>query len=738
VDDAVVLLKQRGRGEVRTEEREKKKTIKTTAEESPAHRQIRDNNDNIHTHTHSQARITMDDLIAVRVKDGIFAGNRGAAGDRTFLIMNKITHVINCAGAEVGDFFAGEPEFRYLSFPWKDAAGSVCTTILFDAADDNVTRAVAFIDEALAAGECVLVHSVYGKSRSPALIIAYLIMKYGWKLESALAYMNMAHPDAEIKPHFQRQLRQFAKRHDADRDIFAQDVDDSHFGLDNDQWMLRNTLLNGLLYDSQVANPLYKQCTEKVDVGVPVNPKTAAARPRITFVDTKKGTDTESTVSCPVVNFTTPFHADPTITDPSSFIGHRGTASLRMPRRSTSILSRSTSPCERHLESDPRSCPKGKQTLVVVHSGVTETTTSTAASSSAASAGKVERPPTLRTNAAPASRTHSSSSHLSDRDRGRVREMEADSFLAQPRQSSLESTRSIDYSRLAPPSQVRSPFATLASSHKYRIGSPLPMSKEKKPALGGASSTKGSRTKIASSGATSSPSPIAPPATVAAARVAAAAAVSLTSNNSSSGTAGSTTTTSGGVSAAAGRPSSSSTTRTGSPHGSSAGAREVVVGRPTTAAAAYRGIAPSRSAVNPRGVDAGAVAAPPSSSSRTGSRTTSPLKKKNGVSGDGGSRDGSVPRTGSRRRTLSPAQSPSRQTAPNGRRRGSGDDKKPARTRSPKTHKTRETASTRSLNDSFSSHESSSNVSNHGAGAASKNPATVRRQLPPAITSRRK
>jgi hypothetical protein len=53
VDDAVVLLKQRGRGEVRTEEREKKKTIKTTAEESPAHRQIRDNNDNIHTHTQS-------------------------------------------------------------------------------------------------------------------------------------------------------------------------------------------------------------------------------------------------------------------------------------------------------------------------------------------------------------------------------------------------------------------------------------------------------------------------------------------------------------------------------------------------------------------------------------------------------------------------------------------------------------------------------------------------------------
>lgn len=698
----------------------------------------------------------MDELIAVRVKDGIFAGNRGAAADKTFLIMNKITHVINCAGAEVGDFFLGEPGFSYLSFPWKDAAGSVCTTILFDAADENITRAVNFIDEALAAGECVLVHSVYGKSRSPALITAYLIMKYGWKLESALTYMNMAHPDADIKPHFQRQLRQFAKRHDADRDVFAQDVDDSHFGLDNDQWMLRNTLLNGLLYDSQITNPLYKQCTEKVDVGVPVNPKAAAARPRITFVDTKKGTDVESKLSCPVVNSTTPFHADPATTDAGAFIGQRGASSLRSPRRSTSILSRSTSPCERRLESDPRSCPKGKQNLAVVHSGPTETGTSPAAS------GKVERPPTLRSNA-PASRTHSSSSHLSERERPRTRETDTDSFLAQPRQSSLESTRSIDYSRLAPPTQVRSPFATLASSHKYRIGSPLPMPKEKKSSTGNSSTgaaaaasnttptpIKGSRTKIASSSAASksaaastataatgsnnngassgatSPSPVPPPAT-------AAAAVRVVTPPPPA--------RSEGVPSA--MRSSAGAARTGSPHRSNTtgATREVVMGRPTTAAA-YRGIAPSRSAVNPRtaAAEASTPAAGALTNSRTGSRTTSPSKQKAAIvstnSVDGG--NGSVPRTGSRRRTLSPAQSPSRQTAPNGKRRGhGGEEKKTVRTRSPKTHKSRDAASTRSLNDSFSSHETGSNASNPG-GAASKNTATVRRQLPPAIASRRK
>ncbi|KPA78198.1 putative dual specificity protein phosphatase [Leptomonas pyrrhocoris] len=664
----------------------------------------------------------MDELIAVRVKDGIFAGNRGAAADKTFLIMNKITHVINCAGAEVGDFFSGEPGFSYLSFPWKDAAGSVCTTILFDAADGNITRAVNFIDEALAVGECVLVHSVYGKSRSPALIAAYLIIKYGWKLESALAYINMAHPDAEIKPHFQRQLRQFAKRHAADRDIFALDVDDSHFGLDNDQWMLRNTLLNGLLYDSQMSNPLYKQCTEKVDVGAPVNTKTTTARPRITFVDTKKNTDVESKVTCPVVNPTTPFHADPASTDPSSFIGLRGTSSLRTPRRSPSILSRSTSPCERRLESDPRSCPKGRQTLVVVHSGTMETATSS-------TTGKLERPPALHSNA-PASRSHSSSSHLNERERPKAREVETDAFLSQPRQSSQESTRSIDYSRLAPPSQVRSPFATLASSHKYRIGSPLPMPKEKSATT----TAKGSRMKVSSSPSArppvnTGPSPVAPPATSAAVRLAAQHSASTnnsyTTNNATTSTTATTSTSSPTASRAAAQ-------RTGSPHASNTPSREVVMGRPVTAA--YRGIAPSRSAVNPRALDPNAVVF--SANPRTSSRTSSPSQMMKNA--EGGSVNGFESRSGSRRRMLSPVQSPSSRNDPNGRRRGHREERRPVRTRSPKTHKNRDTASTaRSLNESFSSQDNNSNLNNHG-GAASKNPATVQRQLPPAIASGRK
>ncbi|CAJ1008320.1 putative Dual specificity phosphatase, catalytic domain containing protein [Leishmania naiffi] len=619
----------------------------------------------------------MDDLVAVRIKDGIFAGNAGAAADKTLLIMNKITHIINCAGAEVADFFLGDPGFSYLSFPWKDAAGSVCTTILFDAADDNIHRTIEFIDVALAAGECVLVHSVYGNSRSPALIAAYMIMKYGWKLESALLFLKMAHPDSDIKPHFQRQLRQFAKRHSVDHDIFAQNVDDSHFGLDNDQWMLRNTLLNGLLYRDQMLNGLYRQCADKVDVGNPVNGKTTKAR--ITFVDTKKGTDADSQTTCPVVNRAGSFPADPFSAQPGSFLGLRGHTILRTGRRLPSILSRTTSPCSHRLESDPCTCPKGRQALSIVNSGTTETST-------LASTKAVERAPALRV-AVPGSSTHSSLSHLEDKST-KGRDGDGSSAPPQAQQSSVESVRSIDYARLAPPTQLRSPFATLGSSHKYRNGSPLPLGKDKK------ATTKEGHTRIQSS-------PFSRPVNT----------ISVSSISIP-------------ISAWAGNSfglnsplSVRSTPRTNSPLGRNKPGRDVV-SRPS--AANYRKIAPYRSTAVPR--------SPTEPSYRVSwSASQSPLRQS--VERATGSR------SGSRRRAMSPVHMTAKGSPRGGRSQSGTEDKPRSRTRSPKVQRYQD-PSTGTLNTTFLSYESNG-MGGEANGTGLKNTATVRRQPPSVITSRR-
>lgn len=465
------------------------------------------------------------ELIAVRIKDGIFAGNVAASEDREFLGMNKITHIINCAGAEVADCFVGDPELHYLSFPWKDTAGTVCTTILFDPNDKNINKAVEFIDEAMALGDCVLVHSYNGISRSPALIAAYFIVKYGWKLESALSFLRMAHPDVNIKPHFLQQLRLFAKRHHVEFDIFDRTVDDSSFGLDNDQWMLRNTLLNGLTYPEQEANDLFHVCTAKVEVGTKVNKGSSSGkRLRISFVDTKQGTGVDAANSTPVVPGRTPptaLHADPNAARNGTeehFVGSQGPVALRMGSRSPSILSRSTSPCSRHLESDPRTNPKGRQELKKLPSGRPATKAGTSAGGGSPPLASATSPAPLSATIIGAASSGGAGSASAPQSSPQSKlGSEAPSTLATPlapgtavahgetgnstapgnevtgtREFSVESSqgRASYYERLAPPKPskaatssaglpTRSPLATLTSKHKFRNGSPLPLLKDK-------------------------------------------------------------------------------------------------------------------------------------------------------------------------------------------------------------------------------------------------------------------
>eukprot|EP00758_Cryptobia_borreli_P010723 Tbor_TRINITY_DN5595_c1_g1::TRINITY_DN5595_c1_g1_i1::g.13303::m.13303 len=251
-------------------------------------------------------------LIAVRIKDGIFVGNVTAAHDEEFLYMNKVTHILNCSGTEVRNMFGNDPCIKYLTFPFKDSTAisnlTASSGVMFDTHDRNIDKVVVFIDEALACGECVLVHCVNGLSRSCCIVAAYFVAKYGWKLENALSFLQMAHQEMEILPCWMRQLRLFAKRHLVANDVFDPEVDDSTFALDNDQWMLRNTLLNGLSSNIQEGNALFKECISKNPIYEAAYKPPIRRRRRITYVDTHQGTNVASNVTTPVVNRPVPRH----------------------------------------------------------------------------------------------------------------------------------------------------------------------------------------------------------------------------------------------------------------------------------------------------------------------------------------------------------------------------------------------------------------------------------------------
>ena len=233
-------------------------------------------------------------LVAVRIKDGLFVGNQTSSQDDEFLFMNKVTHIVNCAGSETPNLYQ-QANIHYLSFHWRDLPN----TILFDAEGRNVRQIFEFIEKGLEKGECVLVHSVLGVSRSCAVVAAYLMHKYGWSLDNTVAFMRTAHPDMDVKPYFLRQLGLLARRLELEHDIFHPELDVSRFALDNEQWMLRNTYTNSLGFDHLRNNDIRNAVLSHED-RARANPPPPSRR-RITFSDTGQGTAVSSAVTKPII-----------------------------------------------------------------------------------------------------------------------------------------------------------------------------------------------------------------------------------------------------------------------------------------------------------------------------------------------------------------------------------------------------------------------------------------------------
>ncbi|UYV64151.1 DUSP3 [Cordylochernes scorpioides] len=134
------------------------------------------------------------------VYPGIFLGDDSSARKTELLARLGITHVLNAAeGHDFGQVDTSQAYYResgitYLGLPLMDLP-SANISKFFD-------TAVKFIDNALAskdgyvAGK-ILVHCLMGMSRSPTLVVAYLISKKGMTTEEA---MRLILRRREIRP----------------------------------------------------------------------------------------------------------------------------------------------------------------------------------------------------------------------------------------------------------------------------------------------------------------------------------------------------------------------------------------------------------------------------------------------------------------------------------------------------------------------------------------------------------
>ncbi|CAK0884366.1 unnamed protein product, partial [Prorocentrum cordatum] len=192
-------------------------------------------------------------LGAVKVKDGLFIGDELAAGDLEFIVSNKVTHVINCAGRQVPNHWQSIG-VAYLTYYWVDADNQV----ILDQRDVVANEIFAFIEQALTEANSILIHSVRGQSRSCCVLSAYMMKKYCWGLRKTMEFLSFRRPDMNLKPAFLDQLSGYEScLISQSNQTFSLDWNDGNFkSLECEDLLLRNTYIN-----SQMGPPADFQVT---------------------------------------------------------------------------------------------------------------------------------------------------------------------------------------------------------------------------------------------------------------------------------------------------------------------------------------------------------------------------------------------------------------------------------------------------------------------------------------------
>jgi protein-tyrosine phosphatase len=90
----------------------------------------------------------------------------------------------------------------YLSLPLPDVPEANIS--------QHFEQATSFIDE-IAKDEPVLVHCVVGASRSVSVVLAYLMKKNNWDVQTALSHVHNLRSVADPNEGFLKQLHEYAK-----------------------------------------------------------------------------------------------------------------------------------------------------------------------------------------------------------------------------------------------------------------------------------------------------------------------------------------------------------------------------------------------------------------------------------------------------------------------------------------------------------------------------------------------
>lgn len=130
----------------------------------------------------------------------VWLGGLASACDRDALRVRGITRIIT-AVYDVNPIFPDDPELIYLKIPVLDTPSEQIAA--------HFEKAIDFIDESMQHSHGVLIHCVYGVSRSSTLMCAYLMRKHNMPLKSAIDYVKIRRPQVKPNDGFLLQLQSY-------------------------------------------------------------------------------------------------------------------------------------------------------------------------------------------------------------------------------------------------------------------------------------------------------------------------------------------------------------------------------------------------------------------------------------------------------------------------------------------------------------------------------------------------
>ncbi|GMF19129.1 unnamed protein product [Phytophthora lilii] len=152
--------------------------------------------------------------VCSKLTDFLYIGGAVAAKNKSMLIQNGITHVINCAASVAPASFPDE--FCYFNIRLRDHSSQDIARHFYSMFD--------FIERARECGGRIFLHCVKGISRSPTMAIAYLMWYKNIGMYKALDFVRLARPIVDPNAGFIFQLTEWEQLHPEGRIKFQRSI----------------------------------------------------------------------------------------------------------------------------------------------------------------------------------------------------------------------------------------------------------------------------------------------------------------------------------------------------------------------------------------------------------------------------------------------------------------------------------------------------------------------------------